>query len=105
MWNDDGRGMRMHDAYGAGWALMLILVVLLAIAVAVLAALLLRPTRPTPPMAATPAATPPATPPAAHPGDPQGSEAHQILRRRFASGEIDEEEFRQRRAALADDIP
>jgi putative membrane protein len=93
MWNDDGHGVRMHDAYGAGWTLMLILVVLLAIAVAVLVAVVLRPTHPAPPVTTIP------------PGRPPESEAQQILRRRFASGEIDEEEFRGRRAALADDEP
>ena len=43
MWNDHGHGVRMHDAYGGGWTLMLILVVLLAIAVAVLVAVVLDP--------------------------------------------------------------
>ncbi len=89
MWNDDGHGVRMHDAYGGGWTLMLILVVLLAIAVAVLVAVVLRPTHPAPPVTTT----------------PPESEAQQILWRRLASGEIDEEEFRGRRAALADDEP
>jgi len=89
MWNDDNRGTWMHD--GSGWTLMLILVLVLAIAVAVLVALLLRPTHPM---------APPANP---APSRPPEYEAHQILRRRFATGEIDEEEFRRRRAALADD--
>jgi putative membrane protein len=71
---------------------MLILVVLLVIAVAVLVALLLRPTRPAAPTATTS-------------GTPPESEAERILRRRFASGEIDEEEFLRRRAALAGDAP
>jgi putative membrane protein len=90
MWNGD-RGFRMHDAYGAGWTLMVVVVVMLAIGIAVLIALLLRPT----PEAhrATTAALP------AHTPEP---EAEQILRRRFASGEMDEDEFRRRRAALAE---
>jgi peroxiredoxin family protein len=68
MWHDDGHGVRMHDVYGAGWTLMLILVALLAIAVAVLVAVVLRPTHPAPPVTTTP------------PGRPPESEAQQILR-------------------------
>lgn len=78
----------MHEADGAGWALVLILLLLMVAAVAVLVTLLLRTTQPLTPVTGS-----------------QGqrsiaSEAEQILRRRFASGEIDEEEFRRRTQAL-----
>lgn len=89
MWND-GPVVRMHNAYGVGWTLMLLLVVLVAIGLAVMVVLLLRGAAPAPPTTPT------------RPTWSSKSEALQILDHRFAAGEIDEEEFLRRRSALTD---
>ena len=85
MWDGDGPVYRMHDGSGAGWIVMLVLMGLAAIALVVLVLMALdvggRTHRP-------------AT---------AGSDAHRLLRRRFAAGDIDEDEFRRRSAALSDD--
>jgi len=87
-WDHYGNGWGMHDDAGSVWLVFGLLIVLLAVLAGVLVVLLMR-----------------------HPGStgarsnpPQGpeSEALRILERRFASGEIDEEEFRKRRAALTE---
>lgn len=89
MWGDYDR---MHDGYGFGWfAMLLLLLVLVGLAVTLLVVLLRNPGR-------AGAADSPT-------GSPAGaSEAALILRRRFAAGEIDEDEFRRRLAALSEPI-
>jgi putative membrane protein len=90
MWGDYDT---MHDGYGFGWfALMVLLVVLVGLAVALLVVMLRSPGR-----------VPGRGEPDLSPTAPAGSsEAALILRRRFAAGEIDEDEFRRRQAALSD---
>lgn len=87
-WDDDGDRWRIHDGMagsGAGWVIMILLFVLLiGIAVALTVVLLRGTSRPAP-------------------GQPSlDSDADRILRRRFAAGEIDEDEFRKRMAALSE---
>jgi putative membrane protein len=87
-WDHYRNGWGMQHDGGFAWLVFGILMVLLAVLASALVVLLMR-----------------------HPG-PVGaqrnplqapeSEALRILERRFASGEIDEEEFRKRRAALAE---
>lgn len=82
-----GDGWGMHNGSGAAWLVLAVLLILLAtLAVALVVVLLRSPVRDT--GRGSPAAA--------------GSEAERILRRRFAAGEIDEEEFRHREAALTD---
>jgi putative membrane protein len=86
MWGDYDR---MHDGYGFGWFAMLVLIlVLVGLAVTLLVVLLRGPGRGD------------TGSPTAAPAGP--SEAALILRRRFAAGEIDEDEFRRRLAALSE---
>ncbi len=81
----------MHEGNGAGWFfMMLLLLVLVGLAVALLVVTLRASGRPT--------GTATGLPSDADASDP---EAERILRRRFAAGEIDEDEFRRRQAALA----
>jgi putative membrane protein len=84
MWdgNDGGWGM----SGGSGWLALVVLLTLVASAVAALVVTTgLQPrTRGAPP---------------SHPEGPD-SEADRILQRRFAAGEIDEEEYRRRRDLL-----
>jgi uncharacterized membrane protein len=84
MWRHHGSAYPMHDAYGGWWFLALVVVVLLAAAVAVLLTLVLRLERPV-----------------STPSSPRRDEldAFAILRR-YATGEIDDEEARRRMAAL-----
>ena len=89
-WDDDGDRWRMHDGFatGSGWLFMtLVFVLLVGIAVA-LVLLLVR------------------SQGSGHDTQRSSSthewEAELILRRRFASGEIDEDEFRLRMAALGE---
>lgn len=89
MLDDRWERWHLHDADGSGWVLMMFFMVMIVVAVGVLVAVLVRQTG----TAARPSA--PVTPPVS-------SEAQGILRRRFAAGEIDEEEFRRRSAALMD---
>lgn len=79
MWRHHGAVDRMHGAYGGWWFLALLLVFVLAVAVAVLLMHVLRPAGPT-----------------GTPMSDRDSEALEILRRRYASGEIDDEEFQRR---------
>lgn len=83
MW-DGGGGWEMSG--GGGWLALVVLFTLVASAVAALVVTTgLRGTSPGPPS-----------------GGPDGSdaEADRILQRRFAAGEIDEEEFQRRRGLL-----
>ncbi|PUA82044.1 SHOCT domain-containing protein [Nocardioides currus] len=90
MWDDYDR---MHDGYGVGWfALIVLLVVLVGLAVTLLVVMLRSPGR-------VLGRGGPDLSPTAHAGS---SEAALILRRRFAAGEIDEDEFRRRLAALSE---
>ncbi|MDT0186833.1 SHOCT domain-containing protein [Microbacterium sp. ARD31] len=91
MWGDYDR---MHDGYGFGWfALIVLLVVLVGLAVTLLVVMLRSPGRVLgrggPDLSPAPAGS---------------SEAALILRRRFAAGEIDEDEFRRRLAALSEPL-
>lgn len=90
-WDDYGDGWGMHDGYGAGWIMLAVMVLLLVVLVGILVALLLRQPGPT-----AGASEPPSYPPP--------TDAKEILRRRFAAGEIDEDEFRSRQEALAGHI-
>ncbi|HET7691123.1 MAG TPA: hypothetical protein VFK41_12110 [Nocardioidaceae bacterium] len=82
MWNDDGDRWRMHDGYaGSGWLMLTLMILLLAGLAVTLAVVLLRK-------------------PSAGPGPTPEGEAERILRRRFAAGEIDADDFRQRMTAL-----
>ncbi|MBS2938877.1 SHOCT domain-containing protein [Nocardioides sp. J2M5] len=83
----------MHDGYGFGWfAMLVLLLVLVGLAVALLVVFLRSPGRPSGRDSA-----------GSSPGATTGSsEAALILRRRFAAGEIDEDEFRRRMAALSE---
>lgn len=94
MWKDDWERWQMHDTDGSAWVLMMLLMVVAVAAVIVVVVLLVRPVR-------TAAAPPPPAMPPSGPSRPD-TEALRILRRRFAAGEIDEEEFRSRAAALAE---
>jgi len=86
MWRHHGAGFRMHDAYG-GWWFALLILVLLAVAVMVLLAIVFRSTDPT------------------RTSTVDGhSEGLEILRRRYASGEIDDEEFQRRLAILGQTV-
>lgn len=88
MWDDYGDGWSMHDGYGVGWIVLGVLIILLAVLVGTLVALLVRKPDPT---------AGPAVPPGAQP-----REAEEILRRRFALGEIEEDEYLSRRSTLAE---
>lgn len=89
MWGEYGGAV--HHGYGAGWiALMLVCIAiagLIAALIAALVVLLVRSGRSTPETALP---------------SPQGNEAELVLRRRFAAGEIDEDEFRRRRDILSE---
>ncbi|WP_207206903.1 MULTISPECIES: SHOCT domain-containing protein [Nocardioides] len=90
MWGDYDR---MHEGYGFGWfALIVLLLVLVGLAVALLVVMLRSPGR-----GGSGSATGSTTGP-----NMGSSEAALILRRRFAAGEIDEDEFRRRLSALSD---
>ena len=90
MWGDYNE---MHDGYGFGWfAMLVLLLVLVGLAVALLVVFLRSPGRASGRDSA-----------GLSPGATTGSsEAALILRRRFAAGEIDEDEFRRRMAALSE---
>lgn len=77
---------------GWGWAWMLLVLILSLLLVIFLVTLLTR---------GTGGQRGPSAPPA--PTAPRRDEALELLRRRFAAGEIDEAEFRSRRAALEGD--
>jgi len=84
MWdgNDGGWGM----SGGGGWLALVVLFILVASAVAALVVTAgARPRDPGPPPSRL---------------DGPDAEAERILQRRFAAGEIDEEDFRRRRALL-----
>lgn len=99
-WHDGDRGLGMNMDYsGTGWIVMLLLLVVVAVGLAVLVAVLLRPAPPRLPD------TRPGSGDGTQPAPPAGQAALSILEQRFASGEIDEEEFRRRRAALAENAP
>jgi putative membrane protein len=84
--------MAMMDGWsgydGGGWIALVLVLVFIAVAAAAL-------------VAATGRGRAPTHTPASHPGgtDP---EADRILQRRFAAGEIDEDEYLQRRSLLHD---
>jgi len=87
-WDDYNDGWGMHD--GAGWGLLMVGLMLLLFAVVAVALVVL--------LVRNPGGVD------RRPGPEAGaSEAQRILQQRFARGEIDEEEFRTRRTALADD--
>jgi putative membrane protein len=91
--------MLLHGPYIGGWALgSLMFWVLVAVAIVVLVRLLSRGQQPQPPHQGFPGGTRPYP----QPGTPRGhtTSAAQILAERFARGEIDEDEFHQRMAAL-----
>ncbi len=84
-----------HAGWGAGaWIVMALLMVAFWAAVAWIIVVLVRRDRP--------AGGPPGPPPGAPPPVPQGSgtAALAILDERFARGELDEDEYRRRRAVL-----
>ena len=86
MW-DDYNGM--HDGYWGGWLVLVLLFVLLVGLAAILVLVLLR------------------GPGHGAAGDRTRSaeaEAERILRQRFATGEIDEDEFRRRLDALSEHV-
>jgi len=88
MWDgsEDGWGM-----YGGGWIALILLFTLVASAVAALVVAMDH--------AHAPGGAPPSRP---GPADRTDAEADRILQRRFAAGDIDEDEFRRRRALLHD---
>jgi putative membrane protein len=87
MWDDRGDGYGMHDGAGAGfWVMLVMMLVLLA---AVLAFLYLLATR-----------TGAAAGRDREVGGSTPGSADRLLDERFARGEIDEEEYRRRRAVL-----
>jgi putative membrane protein len=88
--------MILHGPYIGGWALgSLVFWALVAVAIIVLVRLLSRGQRPQPPFPGFPGGPPPPGPPRGH-----TASAAQILAERFARGEINEDEFHQRMAAL-----
>jgi putative membrane protein len=86
MWRHHGAAFRMHDSYG-GWWVALLMLILLAVAMAVLLAIVFR-----------------STGPARRSSVDGHSEGLEILRRRYASGEIDDEEFQRRVAILGQTV-
>lgn len=88
MWDDYGNGWGIHGWMWGSWmAVVLVIVLLVALAGAVVVALLQGGTR---------------SPESGR--DIEDPEALQILRRRFAAGEIDENEFRSREKTLAQSL-
>ena len=87
MWDDRGDGYGMHDGAGAGFWVML--VVMLVLLIAVLAFLYLLATR----SGAVGGRDRDA-------GEKASESAQRLLDERFARGEIDEDEYRRRRAVL-----
>jgi putative membrane protein len=96
MW-DDGDGWRMHDGSGwgmhdgSGWGLSVLMTVLMLVVVGLLVTLLVASLR-----------TASTARRGARTAGPDALESRRILDRRFASGEIDEQEWRSRRSALDD---
>ena len=86
MWDYDNG---MHDGYAGGWLVLVLLFVLLVGLAATLVLVLLRA---------------PGHGAAGEQTRSAESEAERILRRRFATGEIDEEEFRRRLDALSERV-
>ena len=86
MW-DDYNGM--HDGYAGGWLVLVLVFVLLVALAATLVLVLLRGS---------------GHGEAGGPTRSGESEAERILRRRFATGEIDEDEFRRRLDALSEHV-
>jgi len=84
MWRHHASSYPMHNAYGAWWVLGFLMVILLAVAVALLLTMVIRPGR-----TASPTSIPSTQ-----------QEALEILRRRYAAGEIDDEELAHRFEAL-----
>ncbi len=87
MWGDRGDGYGMHDGSGAGFWVMAVM--MLVVLVAVLAFLYLLVVR-TGGTATRDQAS----------GSGEGKAADRLLDERFARGEIDEDEYRHRRAVL-----
>lgn len=86
-WNDQNGGWNMMDG-GAGWVMMFV-VLLLVVAVAGALVVMFRRTQA------------PSSTDGAAPG--RSGRAGRILDERFASGEIDEDEYRRRQSVLLDD--
>jgi putative membrane protein len=69
----------VHDMWGHGWWMWIWPILLIALVVAVIW------------IVSRPRTRPPST---------HGDDAEEVLRRRYAAGEIDEDEFRRRRSEL-----
>lgn len=95
-----GRGMGM-GMYGGGMILGGILGLLLIIAIiALIVWAVITVTRPRHQMSAPPQFVPPQGAPGSGPAVPQGPTPEEILRQRYAAGEIDDEDYQHRLTTL-----
>lgn len=94
MW--DGNDYWYHGAFAGGW-LMFLGMILVTVAIVLLVVFLVRQaTHPAGSGAGTLLPAPPATPPAPSATPPARETPREILKRRYASGEIDREDYLQR---------